>query len=136
VTCINQWEFGNEVNKLLFLLLALVPLLLVMLSGAANVQAQRTINYVVQIVTSDSTSWSGNIVLTDINGTGNQTYTMRCSPTIAPIGYYVDAKIDSSADNPPSLTIDLLYNGHLVNSTTVHDDLVDVNIANVGCPTK
>jgi hypothetical protein len=121
-------------SRLFLLFATLIPLLLVPLSGAANIQAQRTINYVVQIVTSDSTSWSGTIALTDINGTGNQTYTMRCSPTIEPLGYYVDAKITSSADNPPSLTINLLYNGHLVNSTMVHDDLVDIKVENIGCP--
>jgi hypothetical protein len=122
-------------SRLFLLFVTLIPLLLVPLSGAANVQAQRTINYVVQIVTSDSTTWSGSVDVADINGTGNQTYTVACSTTIAPIGYYVDAKIASSADNPPSLTINLLYNGHVVNSTSVHDDLVDVNVGNAVCPT-
>jgi hypothetical protein len=94
----------------------------------------KTVNYVVQIVTSDSTTWSGSLDLADINGTGNQTYTVACSTTIAPIGYYVNAKIASSADNPPSLTLNLLYNGQIVNSTTVHQDFVDATIANSGCP--
>jgi hypothetical protein len=35
----------------------------------------KTANYVIQIITGDSTSWSGSLDLADINGTGNQTYT-------------------------------------------------------------
>ena len=56
---------------------------------------------------------------------------------IAPIGYYTDytdVSIISSADNPPSLTLNLLYNGKIVNSTTVHDDFVHATIANAECP--
>lgn len=94
----------------------------------------KTANYVVQIITSDSTSWSGSLDLTDINGTGNQTYTLACSTTIVPTGYYANIKITSSADNPPSLTLNLLYNGQRVNSTTVHQDFVEANITNSGCP--
>jgi hypothetical protein len=57
------------------------------------------------------------------------------STTIVPAGYYANIKITSSADNPPSLTLNLLYNGQIVNSTTVHQDFVEANITNSGCPT-
>jgi hypothetical protein len=73
----------------------------------------KTVNYVVQIITSDSTSSSGIVGqgLTDVAGTGSQSYTTVCTATTAPIGYYENVKIISSADNPPSLTLNLLYNG-------------------------
>ena len=106
----------------------------------------KIVNYVVQIITSDTTSWSGSVgaSLTEVAGTGSQSYTTMCTtrPTgtfglrdFVPAGYYETAKITSSADNPPSMAVNLLYNGQIVNSTTVHQDPVDATIGNSGCPT-
>ena len=105
----------------------------ILMIGTTEVNAKTT-NYVVQIITNDQTSWSGDIQLTNFNGTGAKDFTIACSTTIAPIGYYADVSITSSADNPPSLTLNLLYNEKIVNSTTVHDDFVHATIANIGCP--
>lgn len=69
----------------------------------------RTTNYLVQIITNDQTSRSGDIQLTDANGTGAKDYTLACSKTIAPIGYYADVHLTSSSDNPPLLTLNLLF---------------------------
>lgn len=114
-------------------LLAILGVAILMIGATSGAQA-KTVNYVAQIITNDQTSWKADIELTDFNRTGPQNYTLACSTTIAPIGYYVTAKITSSADNPPSLTLNLLYNGRIVNSTTVHDDFVDATIENTGCP--
>lgn len=94
-----------------------------------------TANYVVQIVTDQSTTWRGSVDLSDINGTGPQNYTAACTTTSGPGEYFADAKIVSSADNPPSLTLNLLYNGQIINSTKVHEDFVDANVTNSRCPT-
>jgi hypothetical protein len=107
----------------------------------------KTANYVVQIITGDQTSWSGYVGpgLTEVAGTGSQSYTVVCTTRpistfglsdFKPAGYYATAKITSSADNPPSLTLNLLYNGQIVNSTTVNQDFVDATIQNSGCPSK
>lgn len=96
-------------------------------SGAPPHPHQNITNLVVQVVTDNQTSWDGGYCCTPgtlspkLMGnlsnplTGTQQFSMGCSAD-----FLAMARIDSSAHNPPHLTINVLNNDKVIGSNTTN----------------